>query len=510
MSDSLEATGPSSDQGTPAMLDARSSVGQGMEVSELAPEAGQHGGAMHTELKLVDAAAFSVGLIGPVGAIALLGTGAAPIIGRAVTLSFVFAVIGVALVAFCFIKLSQNIAHTGSVYALCGVTLGPRAGFFAGWALMGGYIAIGCGSTIEIGLFAGQFLHGTGILTTHQWWWIALVGLAGVCALAFNEIQLITRSLLASEVAGAVLVTVLSLVVLATVIFSHGPGGQTFTGNFLVPPSGSGIGKIAHAAVYAFLAFAGFEGAAALGEETSSPKTEIPRAIKVAVVVVGSFYLLTAASQSLGYGATAAGAKAYAAGLPFTDLGSGYIGKWYADVLNLMATISLFAITLGVASGGARIMFAQARDATGKKTGLAGLSKHGAPAAALGVVFIIIFFNIVGQQLAGTTVNATFYALQIGTVILLVAYVLVTAGTIRYLFFTGEAKAPRWQIVIPALGGAFVIYTIIRKVFVGQVGTYAHLPYIELGWLLLGLGVVCVAPGLAGRVKVGLAASEAA
>lgn len=466
---------------------------------------------MHAELKVVDAAAFSVGLIGPVGAIALLGTGAAAIIGRAVTLSFVFAVVGVALVAYCFIKLSQHISHTGSVYALCGVTLGPRAGFFAGWALMGGYIAIGCGSTIEIGLFGGEFLHDTGILTTHQWWWIALVGLAGVCALAFNEIRVITRSLLASEVVGAVLVTILSAVILVRLIFSHGPHGQTFTAQFLQLPPGSDFGTIAHAAVYGFLAFAGFEGAAALGEETRNPKTEIPRAIKVAVVVVGAFYLLTAASQSLGYGTDAAGVAAYTNGLPFSDLGKEYIALAYADLLNFMATISLFAISLGVASGAARIMYAQARDATGKKTGLAGLSKHGAPAAALAVVFVIILVNIVGQQLAGTSViNATFYALQIGTVLLLVAYVLATVGAIRFLFFEGEPKEPRWQIAIPALGGLFVVYTIIRNVFVGQEGTFAHLPWIELAYLIVGLAVVLVAPGLAGRVRVGLGASEAA
>src|SRR3954454_13305627 len=94
-------------------------------------------GTMHAELSLVDAAAFSVGLIGPVGAIALLGTGAAGIIGRGVTLSFIFAVIGVALVACAFVKLAQHIAHTGSVYALLGVTLGPRARFLAGWSLFG-------------------------------------------------------------------------------------------------------------------------------------------------------------------------------------------------------------------------------------------------------------------------------------------------------------------------------------------------------------------------------------
>ncbi|HWF25810.1 MAG TPA: APC family permease [Solirubrobacteraceae bacterium] len=464
---------------------------------------------LRTELSLIDAAAFSVGLIGPVGAIALLGTGAALIIGRAVTLSFVFAVVGVALVAYCFVKLSQHISHTGSVYALVGVTLGPRAGFVAGWALMGAYTAIGCGSTIEMGLFGGQFLHNTGILSTQQWWWIALIGLLGVAALAFTEIRIITRALLTSEVIGAILVTILSIVILAKVIFSHGPGGQTFTINFLSLPSGSGIGTIAKAAVYGFLAFAGFEGAAALGEETSSPKTQIPRAIKTAVIVVGAFYLLTAAAQSLGYGATAAGAKAYAAGLPFSDLGSGYVGKWYADILNLMATISLFAISLGVASGAARIMYAQARDATGKRTGLASVTSKGAPGPALVVVLLIFAGALVGQQLAGSSViNATFYALQIGTVLILVAYVMATVGAIYYLFFNGRPKAPVWQVAIPALGGAFVFYTIYRNVFVGQVGTYARLPYIEVAYLIVGLVVVLVAPGLAGRVRAGLAAGS--
>jgi amino acid transporter len=419
-------------------------------------------------------------------------------------------VIGVALVGYCFIKLSQHISHTGSVYALVGVTLGPQAGFFAGWALMGGYAAIGCGSTIEMGLFGGNFLNDTFGLHIHQWWWISLIGLLGVAALAFTEIRIITRALLTSEVAGAILVTILSLVILAKVIFSHGPNGQTFSLNFLALPKGSGVGTIAKAAVYGFLAFAGFEGAAALGEETSSPKTEIPRAIKVAIVVVGTFYLLTAAAQSLGYGANAAGAAKYADGLPFSDLGSGYIGQWYADILNLMATVSLFAISLGVASGAARIMYAQARDATGTRTGLAGLSKHGAPGAALVVVLLIFAGVLIGQQLAGSNViNATFYPLQVGTVLILVAYVMATVGAIRYLFFAGgEAKVPAWQIIIPVLGGAFVCYTIYRNVFVGQEGAFAHLPYIEVVWLIVGLGVVLVAPGLAGRVRAGLAAGN--
>jgi amino acid transporter len=465
---------------------------------------------MHQELKLVDAAAFSVGLIGPVGAIALLGTGAAGIIGHGVTLSFIFSVVGVALVAYAFVKLAQNIAHTGSVYALVGVTLGPRFGFLAGWALLGAYTAIGTGSTIEIGYFGGQFLDDVGILHTTEWLWIALAGLAGVCALAFNEIRLITRSLLASEVLGAVLVTILSVVILATVIFGHGPDGQTFNWHFLQIPDGLGLGDVAKGAEYGFLAFAGFEGAAALGEETSSPKTEIPRAIKVAVVVVGTFYLLTIASQSLGYGTDAKGVEAFVGGSPFNDLGQGYIGKIYADVLVLMATISLLAISLGTASGAARILYALTRDATGVRgTGLTKLSRHGQPANALGVILVVIAVGLVGQRIAGSTVlDATFYALTLGTISLLFAYVLATAGAIRFLFFTGEAKAPRWQIAVPILGGAFVIYTIIKNVF-GQEGAYRNFGWLVLLWLLIGAAIVALAPGLAGRVRAGLAASSA-
>ena len=172
-----------------------------------------------------------------------------------------------------------------------------------------------------------------------------------------------------------------------------------------------------------------------------------------------------------------------------------------------MATISLFAISLGVASGAARIMYAQARDATGKKTGLAGLTRHGQPGAALAVVLIIFVCALVGQQLAGSSViNATFYPLQIGTVLILVAYVMATVGAIYFLFFKGERKAPLWQVIIPTAGGAFVCYTLYRNVFVGQEGTFAHLPYIEVAYLVVGLVVVAVAPGLAGRVRRGLAA----
>ena len=44
--------------------------------------------------------------------------------------------------------------------------------------------------------------------------------------------------------------------------------------------------------MFGFLSFGGFEGAASLGEETNDPGRNIPRAIFVAVVAAGSFYIV--------------------------------------------------------------------------------------------------------------------------------------------------------------------------------------------------------------------------
>ena len=459
------------------------------------------------ELSLVDAAAFSAGLIGPVGAMALLGTGAAPILGRAVTWAFIFALIGVSLVAYCFMRMSRHVSHAGSVYALVGSTLGPQMGFFAGWALLGAYVGIAVGSGIEIALFFTQFLSLTGIATTQEWIWIALVALAVIGLLAFTEIKVITRTLLFSELTGIVLVSILSIVIIVTLILGNGPHGRSFNFQFLSFQPGTGFSTISKAALYGFLAFAGFEGAAALGEETSNPKREIPRAIRVALTVVGVFYLLTIIGQSIGYGPTAADTKAFAGGLPYGDLAQVYVDKALADVLNLAATISLFAICLGCSAGAARILFALARDATGSNRGLAQTSKRGAPVAALMVVLLIVLGGMIGQRLAKVgVVNATFYALQLGTLCILVAYLMATLGAIKFLFFDRRVHTPKWQIVIPALGAVFVGYTLIKNI-INEPFPYNRFPIVVGIFLVVGLGLVLFTPGLAGRVRTGLLGS---
>jgi amino acid transporter len=89
----------------------------------------------------------------PTVAMALNGVAPAGLIGRAVPLAFLFAAVAIALVSYAFVRLTSYFNHAGSAYALVGVTLGPRAGFFACWALLATYTTFLAANFAEIGLF---------------------------------------------------------------------------------------------------------------------------------------------------------------------------------------------------------------------------------------------------------------------------------------------------------------------------------------------------------------------
>jgi amino acid transporter len=466
---------------------------------------------LRRELKLFDAVALSLGIIGPVGGMALLGVGASGILGQAAPLAFVFAIVGVGSVAYGIVRLSRYVAHAGSVYGLVGVTLGPRSGFVAGWALFGAYLGFGAAAVIEVGLFGGEFLRGINVTNSNEWIVIGLVGLAAAAVLVYNEVKIITRTLLATEILGVILVTFLSVVVLIRLIFGDAPGDQTANLDFLSLPKGTTLDTVATASVFGFVAFAGFEGAATLGEETNRPRRDIPRAITIAVVVAAGFFLLTIIAQTLGYGTSAAGVKSFSsASSSYGQLASLYVGAGLADVLNLAATISLLALTVASLAGAARILFALSRDSIGPQSALARTSaKTGAPIVALAVCILIFLGVVVGQRLNGTQIlDATFYTLTVGTLALLIAYFMATFGAIRFLFLGSERKAPAWEIVIPIIGLGMLGLTLYKNTF-GLSFPYNRFPIVVGIWLVVGVAIAVLAPGVAGRMKTALGRYEA-
>jgi amino acid transporter len=468
----------------------------------------QRSGGLRRELRFWEAIALSIGIMAPTAAMALNGTLPAQLVGRAVPLAFIFATIGVVFVSYAFIRLSQNFSHAGSVYAFSGATLGPRAGFFAGWALFGTYLAFTAASTAEVGLFGEAFFGGTGIWTNAEWLAIALVAGAGIALLAYGDIRVATRSLLGIEGISVALIVILVVVIFVKLATGSAPGNQGFTAEIFSVPGGTSLDTIATAAVFGFLSFAGFEGAAALGEETAEPRRNIPRAIATAVLVAGGFYIVVIIAQTWGFGTDAAGVKAFgSSSSPLGDLSQDYVGSALSDLINFGAMVSAFASGLGTATAGSRILFALGRDGFGSRRLGQASARTGAPAGALLVVMTIAMTAMVVQRAIGTNaVNGFLYPGTIGVLSLLVAYIVTNVGALRYLF--GRVRrAPLWQAVIPVIAIAFLGFTIYKNVK-GATFPYDRFPFVVAVWLLVGLAIVVALPGLARRIGAGLAREE--
>ena len=212
-------------------------------------------GVLRRELRVWEAFAISIGIMAPTAAMALNGVAPAGIIGRAVPLAFLLASVAIALVSYAFIRLTSFFNHAGSAYALAGVTLGPRAGFFACWALLGTYSAFLAANFAEIGLFGESFFSGIGIWDNPDWVIISLVAAALIWLFAYNYIKAVTRSLLGFEAISVALVTILIIVIYAKVIGGSAPNGQDFTLKPFVPAEGVGLSAVAFASVFGFLSF---------------------------------------------------------------------------------------------------------------------------------------------------------------------------------------------------------------------------------------------------------------
>ena len=456
---------------------------------------------LRRELHFWEAIALSIAIMAPTAAMALNGVGIAGLIGRAVPLAFLFALVGVLFVSYAFAMLTREVSHAGSVYALTGFTLGARAGFLAGWALLGTYLCFTVASSAEVGLFFSSFLASTGIADNADWIWIALVSAALISLIAGGDIRVATRSLLTMEGISVTLIVILVVVIFAKLIGGSAPSGHesSFADAFKLP-SGTSLDAVATAAVFGFLSFAGFEGAAALGEETAEPRRNIPRAVFLAPLSMGVFYFFVILAQTLGFGTNEAGVAAFAgSSSPLGELSKAYVGAGLEDAINLGATISAFASALGTATAGSRVLYALSRDSL-QSSPLARISpRSGAPVGALVLVMAVGFAGLIGQRIAGTNaVNAFFYPGTIGVLSLMVAYIATNLGGIKHLFL-GAVKKPIWQIVFPVVGIAFLCFTIYKNVH-GAVAPYSHFPWYVLAWLVVGGLIVVAAPGVARRV----------
>ncbi len=458
------------------------------------------------KLTIWSAIGLSVGLMAPSMAANINPQGSEPFVGRAIPLAFLIAAVGILLVSYSVARLCQHFHHAGSVYGFVGATLGARPGVVAGWGLVGTYMFYAVTTTIAAGIFGTSLLQTLKIWTAPPTW--APFVLAGVFMvmiglLASSPVKRATGALLGFEGATVALILLVSVVVLVKLIGGHAPGDHKFTMSVFSLPHGIGTSKLFQGAVFGFLSFAGFEASSTLGEETAHPRRDIPRAIVGTVLFGGVYFVFVTAVEGMGFGTSAHDMTTYyGTGSLLGALGSQYVTAWVGDLVTFGTVVSAFSCALACVVGSSRLLFSMARD-TSPNTVLARVSarwRTPVPAIIGVIAGATVVYLVYAAAFGQTALDIFATSGTIGTLILLVVYLLTTIGAIKLLFFTGPAKVRRWEIVIPVLGAIVLGYTLYRNVWPYPTGTAAWLPIWAGGWLLVAIVAVIVAPGAARRI----------
>ncbi|HTU05335.1 MAG TPA: hypothetical protein VMG13_07235, partial [Trebonia sp.] len=146
--------------------------------------------------------------------------------------------------------------------------------------------------------------------------------------------------------------------------------------------------------------------------------------------------------------------------------------------------------------------------------GVGKASRWGTPMAATAVVtaatvIIYVVYVLISRAPSQVAYNAFFWSGTMGTLILLVVYLLATVGMSRLVFVQRKMPlVPAWQVIIPVAAVVVLGYTLYRNVYPYPTGDGYWFPIVAGAWLAAAVLAVVVAPRTARRLGDALAARE--
>ena len=441
---------------------------------------------LRRNLGLIEAIGLSLSIIAPTMAMAFNVTLAVGAAGRAAPLAFAVGTVALAIVGLSFVAFARRVAHAGSAYAYIAREFGLRAGFVAGWALLLTYLAFGAGTAVLAGNFIDAAVADYKPGAPLVWVPVSILAIGLAVALAYRNMRLAARVMLALEVVSVFAIIVLGVIVLEAVGRQGGLSAAPF-----VPDPSSGWSGVGYAMVFAVLSFAGFEGAATLGEETGDPNRSIPIAVLGTVVLAGAFYVFASYVQVMGFGL--GNMKALAGdSAPLNTLALRFGSRDFAMVLDLAAAVSAFSCVLGSLSAASRMLFALGRAGLAPALGRVH-ERHGTPGLAVLAVGAI---SIAGVLLwAPFTGAGNFYGAvgTIGTLALILVYIGVT---IAEAMDAARERKLLWAAIGTA-GMLILLWPLYNSVYPVPAYPQNLWPYVVMAYLLLGFGLLAIRPALA-------------
>jgi amino acid transporter len=447
----------------------------------------------HGILNVVDALAQSVALLSLALGVAFASSAAAAYAGIAAPFAYLIAGVGSLCLASVIIRFTRRMASAGGLYTYIARGLNPRAGFLGGW-LYGGGFAVGISFVLVIGSFflSIAFTNHTSLNWSWYPWFFILAGLLAL--LAFLDIRVSTRVQLILAALGVGAILILAIVILA----KGGDSGISIQP--LNPARAPTTSNLFLAVVLAFTGFIGFEAAAVLGEETSDPLRQIPRAILTAVSVALVYYVFVTWAMAIGFGVGNAGKWAQDPAALDT-LATRYVGNWLAVIIDFSVAASGFIAALAGLHLTSRTLFAMGREGGLPRAFAWTHPRFRTPWVGIAVALAITV--VLGAVLAhrhnfGPITYFVFMATA-ATVAILCTYILVAVSGMVFFYRSRTTEAgvgynAILDIVLPLAAIAICGYTLYRTIHPSPPyqSPVTWAPWLGLAWLGIGIVVAAV------------------
>jgi amino acid transporter len=439
-----------------------------------------------SRLSLPEAIGLSLSIICPSVTAAFNITLVVQATGQAAPLAFAVGTIAMALIALSFTAFTHRVAHAGSAYAYISHTFGNRMGFIAGCALLLTYLGFATGLAALVGSFIGAALKGLGIDIGSSWLVIGCASMVLAWWLAYRDMLLAGRLMLGLE--AAVVIGILGLCV--GILMQVHPGIEQTAATFRPSAEFNGWAGLGFGMVFSVLSFAGFEGAATLGEETRNPRRNIPIALLATVLGSGVFFVFVAYCEVIGFGPNGMKELGHSEA-PLNDLALRYASPQLAIVLDLAAAASCFSSVLGSLAAAARMAFALGRG--GLSSTLAGVHPvHGTPAPAVSLAALLItLVFLLWAPFAGAG-NFYSYVSTIATLALILVYIGVGGAE---MVEGWRERRPLWSAAC-VLGPLLLLWVLYRNLY--PVPEYPNnlWPYVAAAWVIAAWAVTRIRPGI--------------
>jgi len=445
-------------------------------------------GLRQNVLSPMETLAQSISTIAPSTSAALTIPLVFTLAGQGTCAAYVIAMLAMFLVAMCIAVFARDSASPGSLFMYTRTNLPAGFAAITAWALLFAYVMTAASVIGGFLNYSYVFLGAYGKYVPSAV--LVLVAAGGAMWIAYRDVKISARMMLCIEAVSVCLIAV----VIGCTLWRHG----LHVDMTQIQLKGASLPAVSMGGMLAIFSFVGFESATTLGTEAREPLKTIPRALLLSALLSGTFFVICAYGEVMGFHGSHETLGQSAAPLRYLaqQAGIGLVGP----VIDAGVLVSMFAATLGCVIAAGRLLMLMAHHGLVHRVFAKTHSRNETPALAsvlAGLLAAAPVAIVAERGASGAEIYGWMGALAVFG--FLTAYALATVAMTQHLRHRARLKF-KW--IALAMGAILAIAAaMVGTLFPVPPAPYRYFPYVYAAYLLAGCGWYAVTRLRAARVS---------